>query len=187
MGRPPKPADKKKKRISITLEPKLVEQLKEFAEREGKSLSEYIEEKLKDRVSWDIREFGRFIQAINVYNGYTVEYTTGFLPNKNQSIKSTLHYHLHRKTLSIEFPLKNSKGWENLHKATIEFGWCPDCPGPYITLKLYGWDEKKKQWFEMGEESFFDFNGEKLFNAILSIRRDYWLKFKFFQQEKKKK
>ena len=169
MGRPKKPEEKKKKKISITLDPELVERLKRWARIEDMSLSEYIENQLKDKVHWDIKEFGKFITLLNAYND------------------DKLDYPLEYKTVSVEFRLKNSKGGENLHKAVIKYAWCWDCPGPYATIKLYGWDDKKKEWFEMGEESTFSMDGEKLFNAILKIRRDFWLKLKTFRKEKKKR
>ena len=185
MGRPKKPEEKKKKKISITLDPELVEKLKRWARMEGMSLSEYIENRLKDKVPWDIKEFGKFIAHINAYNGYEVDYNKGL--NLGFQSNKVLEYSLEYKTVSVEFRLKNSKGGENLHKAVIKYAWCWDCPGPYANIKLYGWDDKKKEWFEMGEESTFSIDGEKLFNAILKIRRDFWLKLTTFREEKKKR
>jgi len=184
MGRPKKPEGKKKQKISITLDPELVKELKRWAEIEGVSLSEYIENQLKDRVPWDIKEFGNFIAHINAYNGYKVDYKHGLTMTFNEDKK--LEYSLEYKTISVEFKLQNSKGGENLHKAVIRFSWCWDCPGPYATIKLYGWDDKKKEWFEMGEESTFSVDGENLFNLLLKIRRDFWLKLKTFREEKRK-
>jgi len=169
MPRPKKPEKLKKKKISITLSPELIEELKREAHYKGLSLSELIEQQLKNPTPWDIQQFGRFIQAINAYNGAKLDYSLDY------------------KTIAVEFRLKNSKGRSNLHKAVLEFSWCIDCPGPYMVVKLFGWDEKKNEWFEMGEESFFDINGEEIFNAILKIRRDFWLKLKTFREEKKKK
>jgi len=100
--------------------------------------------------------------------------------------RDKLDYSLEYKTITVEFRLKNSKGGSNLHKAVLEFSWCVDCPGPYMIVKLFSWDDKKKEWFEMGEESFFDINDKEIFNAILKIRRDFWLKPKTFREEKKK-
>ena len=185
MPRPKKPEKLKKKKVSITLDPELVEELKRDAHYEGLSLSEYIEQQLKNPTPWDIQQFGRFIQAINSYNGYKVNYSRGLIPGFKGD--KGLEYSLEYKTIAVEFRLKNSKGGKNLHKAVLEFDWCVDCPGPYMVVKLFGWDEKKNEWFEMGEESFFDINGEEIFNAILKIRRDFWLKLKTFREEKKKK
>ena len=55
-----------------------------------------------------------------------------------------LEYSLEYKTISVEFWLKNSKGGENPHKAVIEYALCWDCPSSYATIKLYGWNDKKK-------------------------------------------
>ena len=91
MGRPKKPKEKKKQKISITLDPELVKKLKEWSKIEGVSLSGYIERQLKDRVSWDIKEFGKFIAHINAYND------------------DKLDYPLEYKTISVEFRLKKLK------------------------------------------------------------------------------
>ena len=187
MPRPKKPEEKKKRKISITIDPELLEELKRNATSEGISLSEYIEQRLRSRntVPWDIKEFGRFIHAINTYNGYVVNYNLG-LTHGFKDFKH-LEYSLEYKTITVEFLLKNSKGGKNKHKVVLDFSWCWDCPSPYVNIKLYGWDDKKEEWFQMGETSHFDFNGEKIFNTILEIRRDFWLKLKTFREEKKKR
>ena len=38
----------------------------------------------------------------------------------------------------------------------------------------------------MGEESTFSVDGKDLFNAILKIRQNFWLKLKTFKEKKKK-
>ncbi len=185
MPRPKKPENLKKKKVSITLDPELLEELKRDAKFKGLSLSEYIEQQLRNPVPWDIKEFGKFIHAINTYNGYVVDYSLGL----THSFKGFdyLEYSLENKTISVEFWLKNSKGGKNKHKAVLDFSWCWDCPGPYVNITLYGWDDKKEEWFEMGETSIFAVDGERIFNAILEIRRDFWLKLKTFREEKKKR
>ncbi len=186
MPRPKKPEEKKKRKISITIDPELLEELKRDAKIKGLSLSEYIEQQLrsKNTISWDIKEFGRFIQAINSYNGYVVDYNLGLTPGFKDF--KHLEYSLENKTITVEFWLKNSKGGANKHKVILDFSWCWDCPSPYVNIKLYGWDDKKKEWFEMGERSIFAVDGERIFNTILEIRRDFWLKLKTFREEKKK-
>ena len=185
MPRPKKPEEKKKRKISITIDPELLEELKRDAKYEGVSLSEYIEQRLRNPVPWDIKQFGRFIQAINTYNGYVVDYKLGLTPGFKGF--DYLAYSLENKTIAVEFWLKNSKGGRNKYKAVLDFSWCVDCPGAYVDIKLYGWDDKKKEWFEMGEKGLFAVDGEVFFNAILEIRRDFWLKLKTFREEKKKR
>jgi len=185
MARPKKPEKLKKKKVSITLSAELLEKLKKDAEYEGLNLSEYIEKQLKNPVPWDVQQFGRFIQAINTYNGYVVDYNLGLTPGFKGF--KYLAYSLENKTISVEFRLKNSKGRENKHKAVLDFSWCVDCPSPYVNITLFGWDDKKKEWFEMGEKGIFTVDGQEIFNTILEIRRDFWLKLKTFKEEKKSK
>jgi hypothetical protein len=185
MPRPRKPEDKKKKKVSITLDAQLLEDLKKAERREGLSLSEFIEHQLKTKTHWDIQEFGKLIHLINTYNGEKVDYYTYINPYVFST--NILPYSLYNKKVSIEFLLKNSKGGLNKHKLVIDYGFCWDCPGHYIDIKLYGWDDKKEEWFEMGESSLFTLDGEKIFNEILKIRRDFWLKLKTFREEKKRK
>jgi hypothetical protein len=80
MPRPRKPEDKKKKKVSITLDAQLLEDLKKAARREGLSLSEFIEHQLKTKTHWDIQEFGKLIHLINTYNGEKVDYYTYINP-----------------------------------------------------------------------------------------------------------
>jgi len=187
MPRPKKPEKLKKKKVSITLDPELLKKLKREAEIKGLSLSEYIEQQLRNPVPWDIKQFGRFIQALNTYNGYKVYPDHIRVIGERRLTENILDFHLENKTITVEFWLKNSKGGINKHKAVLDFYWCIDCPGAYVKIKLYGWDDKKKEWFEMGEESFIPIDGQEIFNAILRIRRDFWLKLKTFHKEKKKK
>ena len=39
----------------------------------------------------------------------------------------------------------------------------------------------------MGEKGIFAVDGQEIFNAILEIRRDFWLKLKTLREEKKNK
>ena len=179
MPRPKKPEEKKKKKVSITLDPELLKEIKRNAEIKGLSLSEYIEQTLKENLKEDIcdyslREFAKLLAGLR------------FLVVSHKETEKR-PYALFPFPISIEFWLhsKRSKRLQR-HKVRIEFGYCPECPGPHLEISLYYWNDKKEDWVFMGESPSFDIDAEKIINTILEIRKKYWEEY-FSRKEKNKK
>ena len=179
MPRPKKPEEKKKKKVSITLDPKLLEELKREAKYEGVSLSEYIEKILKENLEenlcdYSLKEFAKLLLGLK------------FLIASHKETKKQ-PYVLFAFPISIEFWLhsKRSKRLQR-HKVRIDFGYCPECPGPHLGISLYFWDDKKEDWVFMGESSSFTLEAEKIIDTILEIRKKYWEEY-FSKKRKKQK
>ena len=167
MPRPKKPEKLKKKKVSITLDPELLEKLKRGAHIRDLSLSEYIEKILKENLEenlcdYSLKEFAKLLAGLE------------FLVASHKELKKR-PYVLFPFAISIEFWLhsKRSKRLQK-HKVRLDYGYCPECPGPYVNISLYFWDDKKENWVFMGESSSFTLEAEKIIDTILEIRKKYW-------------
>jgi len=180
MPRPKKPEKLKKKKVSITLSPELVEELKREARYKNLSLSEYIEQTLKENLNEDIcdyslKEFGKLLAGLN------------FLVTSHKETKKR-PYALFPFPISIEFWLHNRRSKRlQRHKVRLDFGYCPECPSPHINISLYFWDDKREDWVFMGESSSFSVEAEKIIDTILEIRKKYWEEYFSKKRNKNKK
>ena len=179
MLRPKKPENLKKKKVSITLDPKLLENLKWKARIRNLSLSEYIEQILKENLEenlcdYSLKEFAKLLAGLE------------FLVASHKELKKR-PYVLFPFAISIEFLLhsKRSKRLQK-HKVRLDYGYCPECPGPYVNISLYFWDDKKEDWVFMGESSTFTLEAEKIIDTILEIRNKVLGKL-FLQKREKQK
>ncbi len=179
MPRPKKPEEKKKKKVSITLDPELLKDLKRSAHIRDLSLSEYIEKILKENLEenlcdYSLKEFAKLLAGLE------------FLVASHKELKKR-PYVLFPFAISIEFWLhsKRSKRLQK-HKVRLDYGYCPECPGPYVNISLYFWDDKKEDWVFMGESSSFTLEAERIIDTILEIRKKYWENY-FSKKEKNKK
>jgi len=179
MPRPKKPENFKKKKVSITLDSELLEEAKREAYFKNLSLSEYIEQILKENLEenlcdYSLKEFAKLLAGLE------------FLIASHKELKKR-PYMLFPFAISIEFSLhsKRSKRLQK-YKVRLDYGYCPECPGPYVNISLYFWDDKKEDWVFMGESSSFSLEAEKIINTILEIRKKYWEDY-FSKKNKNKK
>jgi len=167
MPRPKKPENLKKKKVSITLDPKLLENLKWKARIRNLSLSEYMEQILKENLEenlcdYSLKEFAKLLTGLE------------YLIASYKELKKR-PYVLFPFAISIEFSLHSKKSKRlQKHKVRLDYGYCPECPGPYVNISLYLWDDKKEDWVFMGESSSFSLEAEKIIDTILEIRKKYW-------------
>jgi len=179
MPRPKKPQEKKRRKVSITLDAELLEKLKRDAKYEGLSLSQYVEKILKEDLEenlcdYSLKEFAKLLAGLE------------FLIASHKELKKR-PYVLFPFAISIEFWLhsKRSKRLQK-HKVRLDYGYCPECPGPHIDISLYLWDDKKEDWVFLGESSTFTLEAEKIIDTILEIRKKYWEDY-FSKKRKNKK
>jgi len=136
--------------------------LKREARYKNLSLSEYIEQTLKESLQenicdYSLKEFCKLLAGLN------------FLVRSYKEIEKR-PYVLFPFPISVEFWLHNKRSRRlQQHKVRLDFGYCPECPGPYVDISLYFWDDKKEDWVFMGESSSFSVEAEKIIDIILKI------------------